>query len=628
MGKNIYQHQVYGYTGRLLRINLTSGKASSEELDPEILRTYVGGVGFGTRLLYDELPAGINALTPENKLVFTTGPLTGTTAPGAGSLHLCFKSPLTGVWADSRVGTDWGGLQKKAGYDFLVIEGKAEKPSYVVVRDGTVEIRPADGLVGKTTSQKDKIVKDQLKDKGFAVAVIGPAGEKFVKYANIMIGDRALGRCGGGAAMASKNLLALAVKGTGEIPIAKPNEFLQLCKAVTRRILDSQSRQEFNWAAGGTTQYMLTADRQGDQPTKNFRSNSSGKADEVYSTFMKNNFVRAYPCYSGCVLRCGRRAKVKEGRWQTPEHGGASYETMSSFTFYCLNWDVDAAVHAGYLCNEYGIDTISTGACIAFAMDCYDEGIISKAEADGLELIWGSADTMVALLHKIGRREGFLGELLGEGVRQASKAIGKGSEKLAIHIKGLEGAAHDARSSRLMVVTYGTANRGMCHTHPCEGIIFDSLKMEMGLTPYGFPNPETVDRWDPRGKGTLAKQLQDYCIWPDMLGICKFYTYFGGYTPGEIVRIASLATGWNMDYEFLSAAGARTINLQRKFNTREGIRKKDDLLPERCRQRPEFGAYAKIEECEIKEEENKKLLEEYYIARGWDKDGVPLDRGY
>jgi len=624
MIKKGVQKELYGYTGKLLRIDLSSGTSRVEELDPEMLRAYIGGIGIGVRLLYDELSPGIDPLGPENKMVFATGPFTGTRAPGSGFVAVCFKSPLTGIWGECRCGSDFGRELRRSGYDGMVLEGKAKEPSYVTINDGKVDIKPSAELKGKTTSEKEKFIKNELGDEKYMVATIGPSAEKLVRYANIMIGSRAAGRCGAGAVMASKNLLGLAVKGSGEIPVANPEEFTSFSREVNKRIRESQAKEDFNWSDGGTTQYMRLADAVGDQPTKNFRSNSSGKADEIYNRFHEKNLVEGYPCYTGCILKCGRKVKVDGAKWQTPEHGGAEYETMSAFMFYSMNEDQNAAVHAGYLCNEYGIDTISTGACIAFAMDCYDEGILTKESSDGLDLSWGNSEAMVELVHKIGKREG-IGELLGEGVKRAAEKIGGGSEKLAMHLKGLEGAAHDARSSKLLALTYGSGSRGMCHTHQCEGLIFDSIKMELGLAPFGFPDPYTVDRWDPAGKGELAKKLQDYTIWPDILGICKFYTYFGGYVPGELTKLLSLLTGWEVDYEHLAAAGSRTFNLQRRFNTREGVRKKDDILPDRCRRRPEFGAYADKEECEIKD--NEALLAEYYIARGWDEDGVPLERG-
>jgi len=611
--------QLYGYAGKLLRIDLSEGKVSFEETKPEILRRFLGGVGYGVKLLYDEIAAGIDPLSPESKVVFTTGPLTGTGAPGSGFAEVCFKSPLTGIWGESRSGGEWGGVLRRAGYDFLVIEGKAKEPKYLVIHDSKVEIRPAGKLKGKTTSQKDKLIKEELKDEKFEIAVIGTAGEKLVRFANVMIGGRAFGRCGAGAVMGSKNLLAIAVKGTGKIPVANPDEFSLACKECNKKVLATAGKD--GWAPDGTTGDIVGNDFLGDIPTKNWRSNSWGKGKELYGHFKRNNLVRANPCYKGCVLRCGRIAKVESGRWKTPVHEGNEYESICALTFFVLNEDMDAAVHADYLCNEYGLDTISTGAVIAFAMDCYEKGIISKEEADGLDLTWGNAEAMVELLKKIANRDG-IGQVLGEGVRRASQEIGKGSDMLAIQVKGLEGPAHDARSGKTLAVTYGLSNRGMCHIHPLEGMAYDSgNKTDFGLIPYGVPDPQTVDRFAEEGKGKIAKRLQDFGVVPDIVGICKFYIY-NGLGPPELAKLLSLLTGWDIDGGELLNIGERVYNFQRMFNVREGIKKTDDMLPERCLKLPEFGKYSSVAECEIKS--YNRMLEECYGARGWDLEtGIP-----
>jgi len=610
--------QLYGYTGRLLRVDLTNEKVSFEEIKPEILREYIGGVGYGVKLLYDELPAGIDPLSPENKILFATGPLTGTGAPGSGSTEVCFKSPLTGIWGEARCGGEWGGALKKAGYDFLVLEGKAKEPKYILIDDDKVEIRNAKKLKGKTTSQKDKLIKEELMDEAFEIAVIGSAGENLVKFANIMIGGRAFGRCGAGAVMGAKNLLAIAVKGSKKISVAKPEEFSLARKECNRKVLAKAGKDGL--APGGTTGDIPACDALGDIPTKNWRSNSWGKGDELYHHFESKNLVRANPCYKGCVLRCGRIAEVKEGKWETPQHEGAEYESICAFTYFILNEDMDAAVHATYLCNEYGLDTISTGAVIAFAMDCYEKGIINKEDADGLDLTWGNTETIVELVKKIANRKG-IGQVLSEGTRGASQKIGKGSDAMAIQVKGLEGAAHDPRSGKTLALTHGLGNRGMCHIHPIEGMAYDSLKNDFGLIPYGLTDPQTVDRFAEKGKGKIAAKLQDWGVVPDIVGICKFYIY-NGLGPGDLARQISTLTGWDMSAEELLTVGKRVYNLQRTFNVREGVKKSDDMLPERVLKLPEFGKYAQVKDCEIKDYNG--MLEECYVARGWDLEtGIP-----
>jgi len=610
--------QLFGYSGKLLRVSLSKGEVSTEETQPAILREFLGGVGYGAKLLYDEIPVGIEPLSSENKLVFTTGPLTGTRAPGSGFAEVCFKSPLTGIWGESKCGGEWGGALRKAGYDFLVIEGKAEEPKYIVIDNDKVEIRPADKLKGRTTSQKNELIKEELGDGKFDIAVIGPAGEELVRFASIMVGTRAFGRCGAGVVMGSKNLLAIAVRGNGNIPVAEPDRFQKAVKDGNKKVLDATDGE--GMAPRGTTGDIPACDELGDIPTKNWRANSWGRGEELYHHFESVNLMRANPCYKGCVLRCGRIARVESGKWKTPEHEGSEYESICAFTFFVLNDDMDAAVHATYLCNEYGLDTISTGAVIAFAMDCYERGILSKEEVDGLDLTWGNAETIVELVWKISSRKG-IGRILGEGTRLASQQIGKGSEMLAIEVKGLEGPAHDGRSGKALAIMYGVGNRGMCHIHPLEGMAYDSLKNDFGLVPYGVPDPKTVDRFAEEGKGEIAKTLQDFGMLPDILGICKFYVYNGLGLP-ELAELTSSLTGWDIDGKELLNIGERVFNLQRMFNVREGISRKDDYLPARVHRVPEFGKYSSVVECEIKD--YKRMLDEYYEARGWNREtGIP-----
>ena len=612
------ESQFYGYAGKLLRINLSLDKVSEEELNAEMLRKLLGGVGYAAQLLYDEIPAFTDPLSPENKLIFATGPLTGTGAPGSGSIEVCFKSPLTGIWGEARAGGEWGSALKRAGYDFLVIEGKAKESKYIVIHDSIIEIRPAKALEGKSASQKEEILKkDALKDASFEFVEIGPAGENLVNLACIMSKSRAFGRGGAGAVMGSKNLLAIAVKGSGKILVAKPGEFSSTCKEHYKKVLEITAG--LGMAPDGTTGMLVSGDDVGDIPTKNWRSNSWGKGQEFYAHFKDKNLVKAENCYKGCVLRCKRICKVDSGRWETPQHEGGEYETMSAFTFFVYNEDVDAAVHADYLCNEYGIDTISTGAVIAFAMDCYENGIISGVKADGLDLSWGNAETMVALVDKIASKDG-LGELLGKGVRQAANELGNGADKLAIHIKGMEGPAHDPRSGKALAVTYALGNRGMCHIHPLNAAAYDNRKNNFGLIPYGLTDPQKLDRWEEKGKGKEAKLLQDFGIIPDVLGICKFYI-FRGIGPDELGRLISTLTGWDVNGQEILSVGERVYNLQRKFNVREGIKKEDDMLPERCLQMPEFGKYSPMSECQLKDPIS--MIEECYKARGWDQEGIP-----
>lgn len=607
---------IYGYAGKILRIDLTDGSVIKEDLNENDARKYLGGSALAAKILLEELPEGVDPLSEKNKLIFATGPFVGTAAPGSGSINVCFKSPLTNVFADSRAGSDFGAMLKKAGYDLLIIEGKAENPVYLVINEEAVEIKDAKEISGMSTDEKNSYIKEKL-GKEYEIASIGPAGERQVFYSLIMFnGDRAAGRAGGGAVMGAKNLYAIAVHGKKKINVYSKDEFLKITKELSKKLLSIPGN--LGLKEDGTTGDLGKCDNAGDWPTKNWRSNSWGKGLELYDKFKKYNLVRSKPCYTGCILQCGRVAKSDSQKWKTPVHGGAEYESISAFTAFLLNDDIDAAVHATYLCNEYGLDTISAGAAIAFAMDCYENGIITREDA-GMEIKWGNMDAAIKLLKDIAERKGF-GNILADGVLKASKKLGKGAGELAIHVKGLEGPAHDPRSGKALALTYAGSNIGMSHIHPVEGMAYDAYKVDFGLVSYGLKDPNQVDRYEEKGKGIASKILHDYGIIPDMIGMCKFYIY-AGLTPDDLARELSTLTGWNIDGKELLKIGERGYNVQRMFNIREGIRRKDDYLPKRVLSVPEFGKYSTVPECTIKDFD--AMLDEYYQARGWDKEGIP-----
>ena len=609
---------LYGYFGKQLRVSLDSKEILKENIDASILRKYLGGVGYAARVLYDEIPQGINPLLPENKLMFITSPLTANRIPGGGSIMLGYKSPLTNAWGESRCGGDFGPNLKSAGYDALIIEGKSDHPVFLVIDDDHVFIRSAKHLIGKKITEKIKIIRDELKDPKISVACIGPAGEKLVKIANVMFEGRAAGRGGAGAVMGSKNLIGIAVKGSHQTPIAHPEKLTEEIKTCLKILRENDFAT--NLKKHGTTGDMAANDAAGDWPTKNWHSNSWGKGEQLYDQFFNKHLVKNHGCYTGCPIACGRISEVREGRFKTPVHEGSEYESLSAFTGFVFNENIEAAIQATHLCNEFGIDTISAGAIIAFAMECYENGILKKKEVGGIDLSWGNPDALPELVRMISLREG-IGDLLAEGVKIASERWGGGSEKYAIHGKGLEAPAHDPRSGKILGITYGTANRGMCHIHPLEGMAYDSGKMDWGLMTYGVPDPNTIDRWDEKGKGKIVKILQDALILPDILNTCKFFMYCGIYID-HLAELLSAVTGWNIDGQELLKIGERVINLQRLFNMREGFRRDDDLLPERMKQKPAFGFYKNEGRCAIKDFEG--MLDEYYTARGWDaKTGIP-----
>ena len=612
------ESNIKGFSGYQLRVNLDKLETKIEAISEEITRKFIGGAGYASKLVYDELKPGIDPLEPENMLILTTGPLSLNKIPGGGSLEICFKSPLTNIWAESRVGSDFGPDLKKSGFDHVIITGKAPEPIYMVIKDRKIEFKNAKHLLGKMVSEKIAAIRKEIGDDKCSVLCIGPAGEKLVKIASIMSGSRAAGRAGGGAVFGSKNLIAVAVNGSFEVEAAIPDQL----KVVLKKAFDDLRANPMYIAnkESGTIGDMPNNDYAGDWPTKNWRSNSWGKGVELFDHYKENNFLNGYGCYRGCSMGCGRKVHVADGPYKTPVHGGAEYESISCFTAYVMNEDMDAAIHSTYLCNEYGVDTISTGAMIAFAMECYEKGILKKEDFGGLDLTWGNAEALPKMVKMIATREK-IGDILANGVREAAEKIGQGTEDFAIHVKGLEGPAHDPRSGKALGVAYGTGSRGMCHIHPLEAMAYDSGKLDWGLQKYGLKDPNEVDRWDEEGKGTAVKILQDGLTLPDIIGVCKFYSY-AGMTLDHWADMISSLTGWEIDGKDLLKVGERAINLQRLFNMREGITPKDDQIPERIKSMPGFGKYAEEKDCVIHDYDS--MLKEYYQARGWDPvTGIP-----
>lgn len=612
-------NKMTGYAGQQLRVNLDVWEAVAEPISEEMSRKYLGGAGYAARLLYDELEKDVDPLGPENMMVLATGPLSLSQVPGGGSLMLCFKSPLTNIWGESRVGGDSAPDLKKAGFDYVIIKGASPEPVYLVIQNGTWEFRKAAHLLGMTVSEKSAAIRQELGDNRFSVLCIGPAGERKVKISAVMSDDRAAGRCGGGAVWGAKNLLAVAIKGTKKVVAADPDGFKKSVKDTHDGI--KKNPMFLGMQSAGTIGDIPGNDDGGDWPSKNWQSNSWGKGSALYDHYEAKNFIKGFGCYKGCTMACARWVNVKDGKYTTPEHGGAEYESISCFTAYVMSEDMDAAVHSTYLCNEYGLDTISTGAMIAFAMECFEHGLWEEQDLQGLDLQWGNAEVLPLLVKQIAFREG-IGNVLAEGVRNAANIIGQGSDEFAIHVKGLEGPAHDPRSGKALAITYATGNRGMCHIHPVEAMAWDRGKLDWGLMKYGVPDPNEVERWDEDGKGGVVAMLQNGLALPDIVGTCKFYMY-GGVTVDHWAEMIAALTGWEIDGRELLKISERVINLQRLFNVREGITASDDRLPERVKAIPSFGKYSAEEACGVTDLD--AMLQEYYQTRGWDAvTGSPL----
>jgi aldehyde:ferredoxin oxidoreductase len=597
-----------GYCGKILKVNLSNGKIWEQPLDEALSRKYIGGSGMGARLLYDMTDGDTDPLGPQNPLIYMTGPFTGTIVPTSGRHQVIAKSPLTGIYGEGDAGGTWGVGLKGCGYDGMVIEGMSQKPVYILVSEDGVKILDAQELWGQDTYRTDQLLKGIHGDK-VTVSCIGPAGEKQVKLAAIMHDGshaRAVGRTGLGAVMGSKKLKAVAVAGGIKTSVLDSEGLKSSIKAVSPLLVNKTAGMKQQGTAVGT----VGAEKIGDFPLRNWSGSTWEKIENISGQRMQDTiFTGRYFCAS-CIIGCGREVEVKEGPYAM-KGAGPEYETLGTLGGLCLVDDLEAVAYGGELCNRYGLDTISTGSAIAFAMELYEQGIIDDGDTDGVELNWGSAGAVIEMIHKVGKREG-LGELLGSGVREAAMRIGGTAGDYAIHSKGLEFPAHDPRAFNSLALSYATANRGACHLQGASYFFEKTAIMpELGI-------PEPKDRFRVDDQGDFQKNCQDLMGLLDSLKLCKF-TLYGGLRTTHIRKWLEFVVGWDMDLEELMTAGERIFNLKRMYNIKCGISRSDDTIPERILKQPRTEGGAKDNLPPL-----GKMLDEYYAARDWDKNGVPL----
>nr|MDO8082778.1 aldehyde ferredoxin oxidoreductase family protein [Candidatus Freyarchaeota archaeon] len=600
-----------GYLEKILRVDLSKGKITTEELKEETQKKYLGGSGLAARILYDELKPGIDPLGPKNKLVFATGPLTGTKAPSSGRHLVAAKSPLTGAWGEATSGGFWGAELKFAGFDAIVVEGKSEAPVYLWINDGEAVLKDASSIWGKSVYQTEDIIRESLDDKKVKVASIGPAGEKLVKIACIMNDkDRTAGRCGLGAVMGSKKLKAIAVRGTQSIQVVDSETLDENAKKFREEIKVNSFISLFT--EQGTNSIVLTMNTMGTLPTQYYREGVFEDAEKIDGNALMEITTKRFACY-GCPVACGRgHVEVKSGSFAGTSGGGPEYETVAAFGSLCMNNDLGSIVKAGIICDQLGIDTISAGNIVAFAMECYERGILTKKDTEGLELNWGNSEALVKLVEKMGMKEG-IGKLLSEGVRSASQKIGKGSEEFAMHVKGLETPMHEPKGYKGLGLGYATSNRGACHLRPEPQMI---EMMGVARPELGFDRVSGT--YEVEGKGQVIKGLQDYKTTLDSLVLCSFIYDMYIYLPDALAKMVTAVTGYDFEIGELVKVGERIFNLQRLFNVREGLLRKDDTLPKRFLEEkttkgPTAGQVVELE----------PMLNEYYTVRGWNEEGIP-----
>ncbi|HEX9016062.1 MAG TPA: aldehyde ferredoxin oxidoreductase family protein [Chloroflexota bacterium] len=587
-----------GYTGQLLRVNLTSRSAAKEPLREDWARDFVGGVGYAARLLYDELKPGIAPLGPENKLVFMTGPVCGTTIPSGSRGSVCGKSPATGSFFHSIYGGYWAAELKYAGYDGLILEGKADEPVYVWIDDDRVEVRPAAHLWGRGTIEAEEKIREELGDDQVQIATIGEAGEAGTPFGMILLGIRAAGRGGLGAVMGSKNVKAVAVRGTGRVNV--PNMLRVYNTSIKLMDILAANPGCKGLMDYGTARNTGPLNAAGILPTRNWQKEVFERVDGITGETMKQEVVKANRSCLGCTINCTKYSVVPSGPHKSVIEG-PDYETIFGFGSMCEVDDITAVCKADELCDEYGLDLMSASCTVAWAMECYEKGIFSKEDTGGLDLRFGNAEAMLKMTEMIGKREG-LGALLAKGTREASRIVGKGSEKLAVHVKGLELAGHTPRPFASAAVGYATGPRGGSH-HDAR-----TTAEKMGLT----------DRKVLDDKGRLAAEVNHFLIFNDSAILCHLAeTVWGpvGVTENSLEALNAV-TGWNIDVQEGKKIAERQWNMIRCFSAREGFTRRDDVLPPRMTDEPVPDGPMKG--AVVSRETLERLKNDYYSYRGWD----------
>jgi aldehyde:ferredoxin oxidoreductase len=602
----------FGFFGKLMTVDLATGTIGRRGITEAECRNLLLGSGYAAKLLYDELDPARDPLDPRNSLVFIRGLLNGLVLPGCSKFLVCARSPLTGIWGESAAGGHFHRQFSAAGWDGVVFTGAAARPVYLWIDDERAELRDASHLWGLDTFETNAKLKGETDPKAI-VACIGPAGENGVLYASIMfdgIVARAAGRCGMGTVMGAKNLKAVVVRGTGKVPVKDPDGLAAALKEQIPGIAAAtKGLHDFSTAGG-----IEAVELHGDLPIKNWYEGSwkQQAAGISAQAFLPKTLDRHYACF-GCPIRCGKIVKVDSGPW-APLHGhGPEYETLAAFGSMCLVEEYEAIMAANERCNRLGMDTISCGGAIAFAIECFERGLIGPKETGGIELRWGNAAAVVALVERIGRREGELAALLGRGVREASRKLGGGSEEWAVHTKGLEYPYHDPRAFTSMAANYATGARGACHLEALSYFLGRGVPLaDMGYTTP--PDPHSND-----GKGRICYDTQNFQGIFNPLGLCKFL-FLGRVGPRMISQWLNLVTGWDTTMEELLLTSERLIALKRFYNVRLGIRRKDDILPPRLARhaRPDGGAKGVLPDVE-------RMVGELYALRGWDADGVPTE---
>jgi aldehyde:ferredoxin oxidoreductase len=594
-----------GYAGRILQVDLTTGKVRIEKLAEENAKQYIGGIGLGMKLWLATSKAGVNPLSPENPLVLALGPVSGTMFPTGGNGHAFIsKSPATGGVGEAVSHGTFGTELKRAGFDAIIFTGKADKPVYLWIDDDTIQILDASQVWGRSPPETEDAIKTELGDFYIRVASIGLAGEKQSKIACIINEKtRAAGRTGLGAVMGSKNLKAIAVRGTRDIAVAQPEEFISMVKEFHERMKGPAGQK---YRTLGTVENVIVQNQLFCLPTRNFNNSHFENADKVSGEVLNERYVEKIIACNSCAMRCEHEALVREGPYKGTM-ARMEYDNLWALGPNCGVDKLDAIIKASERCNYYGLDATSTGVTISFVMDCHEKGILTHEELGGIDAHFGNAEALIQLVEKIGTREG-IGDILADGVKEAAEKIGKNSKQLAQHIKGLEVTGYDLRCLKTTALGSAVSFRGADHNR--SGAYASDVKGK-------------VDRLKAeRGRGLLVKETEDVNAIIDSLIICKNAKGTLYKELADMAKLYSLVTGVDMTPEQLRTAGERIINIARIINLREGLTREDDTLPWKVMNQP-IQDDGPVKGAVVTQEELDLLLDDYYTARGWTVDGVP-----
>lgn len=614
---------MYGWAGTILRVDLGSGTIERHLMDEHLCKNFVGGRGISAKLLFDEVGPEIEPLSPYNKLIFSCGPLSGTSAPSPARFHVTSKSPLTGIMGNSNAGGYFGPAMKRAGFDHLVIQGKAQEPVYLWINDDKIEIKSARHLWGKNIREAEAQIKEELGDRRVRVAAIGQAGENLVSIANIIHEERSASRTGMGAVMGSKNLKAVAIQGTKDVQLFDPDGFNRLAKEFQQRIAKSDKYEHFRKNGGSTGTY--ATDKAGFLAIRNFQQTGGFEGIENFNP--KNVAPKFYisnkPCFK-CPIGCGKKFEVKEGPYAGEWGNKIEEGAFTPLGPVCGNNNIASVFKMNNMGNQLGLDLIEFASGMAVVMEWYEKGIVTEKDLDGIQLTWGNHEAMAKMMEKVAFRQG-VGDVLAEGIVKASRQFGKEAEAYVSHSKGMVMGGVDSRIMKGTSLGFATSTRGACHLTalvPVEFPAFPVMTKEEAEAKFG-----TADVMDPSSykKASPLIYYQHKSLMCDLFQVCKFLLGLGTGTKDfsfdNLYTLFYLATGVKVNEEEMLTVAERVHNVERAYSCREGLDRKDDRLIGKWANEPVPNGPYKGEK--IDSEKWEVMLDEYYRLRGWDENGIP-----